>query len=671
MEKRILNSNFKHIKTVVCYKAKMVENNLRFKFIPDESIILNDQDIKIDIENHVYNNVMYLGNNNILDNNDFVQYDFSYAVSKNKYNSELVINKLNQESKNFLPIDSDLLTQLEEVIFPSNTEDNSEDNIRFFGSMTVNSGKFFSLSIDELVYKVELYEDVIYSNQSSHSDFAFIEYGIQDIVYTNKPSMIVTFGPSDKILNNPGEWYYKKPVPDNRAEVSDIEYEKSIEEILSSKSLNFYFPKIEGNITIPVLNLTLESWSADNKNPNRNSYKHLLRNDEFFELMKKVNPVKITNGNYQYDTSSMTLLSSDPTIPQEDLPILKSKLRWVEDKKWKSYVRYNKGDFVYCGEDSEGEQIKWISLVDNNVGNYPILSSDWEKEGELRNYYSHYITVNSYGIVKPDNYIILNRYTNYTELNIIPPIGYDFNLDIIKVRDSGGNMKDDLRKDYKDYDHYVSQDLGHILVFKGDQITKLVSNDIDNIYINTIPVEYLINFDIIGSPIELNIEGLVDGKAKINDILVISSDDELYNINIITNTGEIIEPNEEGKVILKVSPTQDNDHSGSITYLINTIPTGRENHYTVSVIEFNGFIVENPEQIFYNETYSIRFYPENNSDNNFTISINGTEYNINGTEYNNELFKYDSTTGIYCLTGTNTDFSEEIIKITIRKNDSR
>lgn len=660
MEKRILNNNFRHIKTVVCYKARMVENDLRFKFIPDESIILSN----LDIENHVYNNVMYLGNNNILDNNDFVQYDFSYAVSKNKYNSELVINKLNQESKNFLPIDSDLLTQLEEVIFPSNTEDNSEDNIRFFGSMTVNSGKFFSLSIDELIYKVELYEDIIYSNQSSYDDFAFIEYGnIQNVVYTNKPSMIVTFGPSAKILKNPDYWYYENYVNNKVTEVGDIEYEKSIDEILSSKSLNFYLPKVEENITIPALNLTLESWSADNKNPNRNSYKHLLRNDEFFELMKKVNPVKITNGNYQYDTSSMTLLSSDPTIPQEDLPILKSKLRWV-DNKWKSYIRYNKGDFVFCGEDSEGEQIKWISLVDNNVGNYPILSSNWEKEEELKNYYSHYITVNSYGIVKPDNHIILNKYTNYIELNIIPPIGYDFNLDTIKVKDSNRNIKDDLIKINKDYDHYVSQDLGHILIFKGDQITKLVNNDVDSIYINTIPVKYVINFDIIGSLIELNIEGLVDGKAKTNDILTISSSNELYNISIITNTGEIIEPDEDGKVILRVSPTQDNDYSRSITYSINTIPTIGEDHYTVSVTEFNGFVVENPEQIFYNETYSIRFYPENNSDNDFTIRINGTKYN-------NESLEYDNTSGVYCLTSTNNNFSEEEIIITIRKNDSR
>ena len=78
-----------NIRTVVLYKLN--------KFIPPLERRVSD----FNLENHSQYKILYLGNNDILENNDFAQYEFSYLVDRFGYTSDLLVNRLDNESKKY------------------------------------------------------------------------------------------------------------------------------------------------------------------------------------------------------------------------------------------------------------------------------------------------------------------------------------------------------------------------------------------------------------------------------------------------------------------------------------------------------------------------------------------------------------------------------------------
>ena len=714
------NSDFKDLKTAVCYSRR--GSGREFKYIPT---VGKKTRVIGDLSNHGSNYAMYLGNNEVLSNNDFIQYNFSYFIDKYKFKDGLMINQLDNESRDIIGLDSTVLTAIEERLCPSAIDDSTPTNFDYFGSSIFGKQKFISIDLMEDIYKVELYEEVIETNHNllnteKYTWAKFYEYGIFNCLksdpdisisennYTDKPALIITLGPEKNLKNNDTSWYYKeeKSIPQESLDLMPAQYRKLEEEILFKKTLNIYLYNKLNLLSkeIPPLEVTLESWQADNKNPNRNSYKNLLRNNEFYGMINNIRPVKQTKYNLRYDVNSMTLVSNTNLTPIENCPILNSKK--ITSNYWNPKIRYKKGDIVNLIDNEEN--ISWTSLVSNNIGNNPLLSSCWEETDNLTNYFTNklgiYFDETKYkntGIIKPSNSIIITGETDYLEINAIPLVGFDIDVESITVYpEYNGNTK--IKMTYEEdgvtkynYYHYITQDLGHIIVFKDRQIELL--REVEYVYFNNKPKSFSINFKILldnelefswtkwcnnneNIEVNLNDDTVLNGKntsitAVTRDYLknIRLNDTNLYSlIGIKTSSGDEILAKNNIVESLQILPTIKEDINKEITYTLLL----KSSVFLLSVTEFYGFIVENTVQkIKPNNSGKIRFYMEDESDNDFEIVIDDGETKLTmgignpSTEEFGGVKLYEDGEKIYSLDfekiGTNID-----IKI-LKNNDNK
>lgn len=703
MKVEIVNTNFKNIKTAVCYSRGKDENgNISFKFIPTASTkiipTLND------INNcHKSNYAMYLGNNELLSNNDFNQYNFSYYIDKYKFKDGLMINLLDDESRNIISDDKDsvVLTEIEDKLCPSAIDDNSVPEFDYFGSSIFGKQRFFSIDLKKEVYKIELYEDVILTNHNlENNETKFYEYGIFDYIkdnslsYSETPAIIVTLGPDKSLTaNNSEDWYYNGDTKEETTvSLGPVSYRKLEEEILFNKTLNIYLPNAFELVgKTPPVNITLESWNADNKNPNRNSHKHILRNNEFYSLLNNIKPIKPSNYNLRYDVNSMTLVSNSELIPKDNCPILKNKEKSITNNLWNPRVRYKLGDIVTF------DNLSLMSLVDNNINNNPLLSSCWEECDNLTNYFTSRLNVyfnkseySGIGIIKPGNSVILTESTDYLEVNVVPSIGFSIDINSISIYPEY-NGSDEISRNNGEYYYYTTQDLGHLFVFKDSQLDLL--REIDYLYIKCEPKTYLVNFMVFvdskdkyswsdwvkdNDSVALNIKD----KEALNtskDSIEVKTRDYLENIQLVgSNYSMVGIKTDSGKIILaennivksiQVLPTQIEDAVSIINY---TILVESPEFYLV-VEEFSGFIVENTYQkIKSGSKGSIRFYENDPSFKKFSKviitttkeeskSIELTVDNSNSSEFGGVVLSLNEDNGIYTL-----DFEKITTNLNIR-----
>lgn len=644
------NKGIKDLKTAVCYST----SGRSFKFIPEKGFKLTTKDLS----NHSSNYAMYLGNNELLSNNDFVQYNFSYYIDKYKFRDGLLINQLDKESRNILGLDSTILTAMEDRLCPSSINDNVVPEFDYFGSSIFEKQKFISLDLKEDIYKVEFYEDIILTNHNLDNNIKFYEFGVFDKVsdqqglnYTSIPVIIVTLGPEKGLTSNKKDWYYENDMYITTENQPDpMSYRKLVEEIIFKKTLNIYLPNESTLLDkdLPPINITLDAWEADNKNPNRNSHSYILRNNEFYSMINKINPIEQLKYNLVYDVNSMTIVGKSKLYDVDDCPILSSKLKNKNSDLWVPEVRYKKGDEVLIND------ITWVSLVDNNIGNNPQLSSNWEEKEKLTNYYTNnlgiYLDETEYknvGTIKPGNSVIITENTEYLEINIMPSLGFEVNPESIGIYPAYNNSKelpitydDSDGKVHHNYYHYITQDLGHIFVFKKESpnIFETLKN-LDNLYIKTTPKQFSVYFNVLidneirsnwtdweGNSIGLKVNNDILSSdsitAKTRDLLRIEfGDSNLYKlIGLRTEYGDEIQA-EDGIINnIQVIPTSEREDANNLityTLLINSFLL------SLNVVEFSGFIVDNVSQkIKTGSTGKLRFYVEDSNKIFTKVEIN-------------------------------------------------
>lgn len=640
--------NIKDIKTAVCYKGSYDKTgSIIFKYVPNTK----DSESFFSISNHIYSDLQYLGTNERLENNDFAEYEFSHLINKGKFNDNLLINQLDNNSRNLINLNTEISTTVESCLFPSLGLNSERPRFKYFGSSTYQSSKFFSFDLDEGVYKLELYDEIVESNyDGSFYEFDALKYS--NISADIEPSIIITLGPDRNDLRNSESWYYENDGIRSETLSKAAEYGKLLNELNFRKVINIYLPEKE-NQDIEV-NVSLEAWKDDNKNPNRNTHLQVLINDYFHGSKNKINPIQKNNyTNLKYDINSMTLVSNSEMVPLNDCPILRSKvsklnneIRTVGNSNWQSSIRYNLGDVVSYNN------IIWESLVENNIGNNPQLSSVWEEIDKLTNYYTNRLSVSFYdsvfenvGVIKPAGDIIITDDTENIELSVKENTGFDLVTDTLYIYPPyNGSSELPLVRDSEvlngyNYEHFKSQDLGHIFIFSKNQINLL--KEIDYLYFKTTSKNYNINFQVtvnygdrvdnlswsswssdnknisLTATLSSNSGTITEYKLDDKNSSFISSTQDIINLelkdssgiykldSVVTNRDEVIPSNDDKVNNIIVNPLPEDDTKSSILYtlMINSTPI------KLRVEKFDNFVVEKAQQIIkINESGLVRFY---------------------------------------------------------------
>ena len=619
-------SSITNIKTVVLYKF--------YKYIPDAESDMREYMLG----DHRAYEIRYLGNTENLSDNDLSEYGLSFLVEKDKFNDNQQVSFLDNHSKNIIGKEVEDIMLLNKVMVPTNSKSSSED-YSYFGSAIFNYTKYYLFNLDENIYKIELYDGVIDKNNTT--DYSFVEYDLvkalgKDLV---KPSLVITFGPDKLISRNPDTWYYGDEVNNKYLDISIPEYKKVLDELVYKKFLYISLPE-SGKEDIKV-NLVYESWLDDNKNPLRNLNKTLLRNDEKYEICSDINPIKsIKNSNYLIDINSGTLLSNKPILGIDNCPILKRKINKLSTQniEWNPNIRYGIGNKVeYLG-------ISWISLSENNLGNLPILSSDWEEEGHLTNFYTNRLEVSSdksgRGIITPSGMVTLEKDVKFLEFTIKDFPGYEFNSEEIKVypkidgKSAINRISDTGLENYK---YFKSQDWGHIVLFEEEFINNVISK-VHNLYFcfnlqvfnllfdleidNGDSIDYPnwntwyeLNKDDFFFRVNNNLVAPIDNKFRVSteDNISISVNSMKYRLVDITDKS-----NNSVSGNFKIIPTKEDELLGYIPYTVKLI----NNILSIAYSEFNNFIVDNvTHNIGYGESCEFRFYPSRDIQSNEYIEV--------------------------------------------------
>lgn len=617
MKVNIINSELLHnIKTIVLYSFK--------KFIPtDKSKLIR--------ENHLAEKVLYLGNENQLSSRDDIEYGFDFQIDKQKYNDNSKISFLTNESKDLIGLNTEDIVIIEKSAFPTNTKIDEVENYSYFGTCTINNSKVIVLDLQEKIYKIEFYEDIILSNNTS-GKFIDYETGMSELA---QPSFIITLGPEKNIESLADDNYYENDKPSETITIPILELRKLKEEVDCKKYLIISFPESKkDNIKV---NLAYDSWLRDDKNPLRNLNKFLLRNDEFFSSLNNINPIKQVS-TYLLDSNTGTILSNTKITNQ--CPILNRKISKQQsgdsEVNWESTVKYDLGALVYFNNKL------YESLEKNNIGNVPSLSSKWEEENKLSDFFTSRLSIDGEPgylcRIKPSETMILRPDIDFVEFNIIDGPGYEFNSSKISMYPPIAG--ESILLENRDYKHFKTQDKGHIILFEKDKIDSILRN-ISNLYLSYTKPIFRLRLSVLDSmfgyvswdswisqvheDITISINGfeVVDSAAIEENRLSVCAGDIL---SIMLNNNKYQIDNKESIVI---SPTAEDELLGEIHYVIRV--TCKTKEVIVEGDNITDFIIENPKYIVgYGDPGEVRFYleKEGETENNYEVRINN---NLVGT----------------------------------------
>ena len=256
--------------------------------------------------------------NKIIDS-DFIEYGITELIKKSKFNSDELINYLDEESKEIIGDNPDDLSKIEDNYFlptNSNSRSSTDPTYGYFGSKTIQKNVLIVVKVPENV------------------DFVCLrsEIGLE--------------------LDNTGD-------KDNYT----IQMELTPDEIPFNKVI-FITLTLETYDT-PKLNLTYNIWRDDN-NANQNKPKYSLRNDEFFSTLNNINLIEEKDNRILFDKSSGSILGYEEVV--ENTPILNKRInRWRNNKKYNPKTVYKLGDIVEFGRDEENKPYEYISLRNNNI----------------------------------------------------------------------------------------------------------------------------------------------------------------------------------------------------------------------------------------------------------------------------------------------------------------
>lgn len=441
----INNKNFGDIRTAVFYRGH--------KYIPTGKI--KSSDIPELIQLCTSDRVQYQGSKSKLSDMDFAEYDFSYFIEKYKFNDKFLISLLDDQSKDLIGKNIDDLEKTEITLFPTlrkNTKSSEKYNYDYFGTALISNQNFLLFNVpgrnssQEGYYKIELYEEVLDSNNSTgsfieHELLEKLEDQVSDII---APSITIILGPGNNIKNNPDSLYYiYDPIlSESRESLSIVDYRKLREEINCSKVVYLYLTK---DSEVVDVNLAYKSW-IDSNNSNRNTKDYIIRNDEYYSTRNNINILEnLKNSDFWFDNNSGTIVGSSEYEHISCL-LLRKKLSKINNKVYSPYIRYNKGDIVRYGKNPEGDYYYWESLVDNNYYSNPFLSPDWVESSKIDNFFTRRINILIYpldsGHSNPGGSITINSINQEMSFNIQPSVGYNIYYRSNDLFDSVNNHTD-------------------------------------------------------------------------------------------------------------------------------------------------------------------------------------------------------------------------------------
>lgn len=453
MKVTTINSNFSGIKTVVYYKWS--------SFIPTDVERLSNKHESELILNHTSKDVYYYSEKDASDLLSFSEYSFKERPEKDKFKSFVFANYLDSSTLSLLKTGKDefnyeLLTILSKKIFPQkSTEElnNSSSEHKFFGVISDLSQNILYLDVPENVWKIELYDEYIFSNYKygNFVDSELLDKLFSTDLYKNrilkKPSLVITLGPEANHLNNLGleleeghldfSMYFKESL-DFYSELSDdltgfikineTDWDSLYKEIISRKILKLV---TSSNDSFgKSVNLSSISWGKD-INPNRNKNRIALRNDDFWasrdnnKLLSSIDDGNKVNGqNLLIDSNSGVILGTKKIINSNQLfPIFNSKKR-PDNKVYHSRKVYNVGDIVLLND------YLYISLVSGNIGENPKYSSFWKilkrydpKEDDSLSNYEYSLTLLRESLIT--DYYQLYTHSNNKNFGEISPMGHN------------------------------------------------------------------------------------------------------------------------------------------------------------------------------------------------------------------------------------------------------
>lgn len=289
--------------------------------------------------------LLHSGKSNQISLDNYSQYDFSYLFEKGKYNGNFLINDLDKESKELIGFGERDITEFEKVLFPSlsTVTTESSDDYDYFGYLLLGEQKFYMF----------------------------------DIIPNSKYIILCDTFLKDDTTIPEGYSNYLNYLKDTYCYI-----QLSSDEISAfRKTLSICLGKDED----PKINLMYQLFLNDNKNPFRNANKVYLRNDDYYKESSNIDIIKektYSNGSginkvFKYDRNSDVLLSNTEETSEELLLYNRKKNYNTSQDLYDKHIRYNKGDLVIVNNE------RWISLVDNNLGNTPFYSSLWTREETL------------------------------------------------------------------------------------------------------------------------------------------------------------------------------------------------------------------------------------------------------------------------------------------------
>ena len=411
-------TDFKDIGTVVFYTRNgkfFPEEYLRNKDesdptpLPQLVLTAETKDVYLDSG---CDKVLYCVSDSKLVDIDFAEYDFSYITEKAKFNNNLKLNYISQETKELIGKDKEDLKKVESAIFPTLISEEESSEVSYFSSTRIQNQTLYLLNVPKDIIKVELYEGAIETNWSNVIGFSdlindtgdflwpvypkFIDYDLfkvlsngEDKDFITKPAITIYFGPSYYNGNNKDSSYY---FPDNiqkNLTDSSKSWLKEMDEIECSKVV---WLLLASDSSISEINLAYDSW-INNINPHRNKMHYTLRNDDYYSTRESLSVLEKYNWDNEdgdselvFDAASGTLLGTKRVDINSSI-FLKKKLDEISNK-YSPYINYSKGDIVNIGEE------QFISLCDNNLNNYPKLSYMWMNNDNI-NIFTHSISVYS------------------------------------------------------------------------------------------------------------------------------------------------------------------------------------------------------------------------------------------------------------------------------------
>lgn len=419
----------------------------------------------------------YLGKTTAASNNDFIKYGFSFFCENN-----LLVNRLDNETLEKTGNTTEYLELLEKSIVPTLTEEeyNELTDVKYFGSTIIDNSVIFTyLDIPNNIRLVRLFDSIQESDLENHT-------------------------------------YY------------DIKFTE--EEVNSRKGLCIFINRANNKIKV---NLVLKAWMDDLINPMRNIDKFFLKNDYCKNMISQPTITKTLDNysNYIIDSYSGTLLSNSP---KEDSLILNSEKNTSGNycKEWDKISIYSIGDEV-----SRGGKL-WTSLNNNNRGNIPEISSDWEMSENLTNYYIKNVEIllsSGSGQIYPDNIINLfpNKQSDSFYIKLDP--GY-YLSGSAKLFDGSGIIIDndvDIYNNNYELECIKTQDFSNLIAIK--DINKFIDSRIEEIEFEVNRKEYNLILSLTSKSIQDFDEKLFNQffNLKLNNKLISyrSSEDIVIKFN--------------------------------------------------------------------------------------------------------------------------------------------